>query len=62
MGEGTAIELRADAFNVFNNLNFKPGGSTNGGGISDNIQAGNFGQDSTALGSRTITLQARFHF
>jgi Carboxypeptidase regulatory-like domain len=62
LGEGTALEVRADAFNVFNNLNFKPGGATNGGGISDNIQAANFGQDSTALGSRTITLQARFHF
>jgi hypothetical protein len=62
MGEGTAIEVRADAFNVFNNLNFKPGGATNGGGIADNITAPNFGQDATALGSRTITLQARFHF
>lgn len=62
MGEGTAIEIRADAFNLFNNLNFKPGGATNGGAISDNIMAANFGQDSTALGSRTVTLQARFHF
>jgi hypothetical protein len=62
MGEGTAIEVRADAFNLFNNLNFKPGGASNGGGISDNIQSSNFGQDATALGSRTVTLQARFHF
>ncbi len=62
MGEGTALEVRADAFNVFNNLNFKPGGATNGGGIADNITAPNFGQDATALGSRTVTLQARFHF
>jgi hypothetical protein len=62
MGEGTALEIRADAFNLFNNLNFKPGGASNGGGISDNIQSSNFGQDGTALGSRTVTLQARFHF
>jgi len=62
MGEGTAIELRADAFNLFNNLNFKPGGASNGGGIADNITAPNFGQASSALGARTITLQARFHF
>jgi hypothetical protein len=62
MGEGTAIEFRVDAFNLFNNLNFKPGGASNGGGISDNISAGNFGQDATALGSRTVTMQARFHF
>jgi hypothetical protein len=62
MGEGTALELRADAFNLFNNLNFKPGGASNGGGIADNITAPNFGQDATALGARTVTLQARFHF
>ncbi len=62
LGEGTAIEFRADAFNLFNNLNFKPGGASNGGGIADNITAPNFGQDATALGSRTVTLQARFHF
>jgi Carboxypeptidase regulatory-like domain len=62
LGEGTAIEVRADAFNLFNNLNFKPGGTSTGGGISDNITAPNFGQDATALGSRTVTLQARFHF
>jgi Carboxypeptidase regulatory-like domain/TonB dependent receptor len=62
MGEGAAIEFRADAFNLFNNLNFKPGGASVGGGISDNIQSSNFGQDGTALGSRTVTLQARFRF
>jgi hypothetical protein len=62
LGEGTSLEFRADAFNLFNNLNFKPGGASNGGGISDNITSANFGQDSTALGSRTVTLQARFHF
>jgi hypothetical protein len=62
MGEGSALEFRADFFNLFNNLNFKPGGASTGGGISDNITAANFGQDSTALGSRTVTLQARFHF
>lgn len=62
LGEGAGLEVRADAFNVLNNLNFKPGGSTNGGGISDNIANADFGQAKSALGSRTITLQARFHF
>jgi hypothetical protein len=62
LGEGTAVEVRADAFNLFNNLNFKPGGASNGGGINDNISAPNFGQATSALGSRTVTLQARFHF
>ena len=62
LGEGTAIEVRADAFNLFNNLNFKPGGASTGGGISDNVTAPNFGQATDAIGSRTVTLQARFHF
>jgi len=73
LGEGTALEVRADAFNLFNNLNFKPGGASYGGGIADvvarfdqttqkYISTPNFGQASTALGSRTVTLQARFHF
>ncbi len=62
LGENAAFEFRADAFNLLNNLNFKPGGTSAGGGISDNIQAGNFGQATQALGSRTVTLQARFNF
>lgn len=60
--EGAGIEIRADAFNVFNNLNFKPGGESAGGGIADNISSSNFGQEQSALGSRTVTLQARFQF
>ena len=54
--EGSGIEIRADAFNLFNNLNFDPTQ------ISNNIQSPNFGQDQKALGSRTVTMQARFHF
>lgn len=54
--EGAGIEIRADAFNLFNNLNFNPGS------ISNNIASGNFGQAESALGSRTVTLQARFQF
>lgn len=54
--EGAGLEVRADAFNLFNNLNFNPTS------ISNNIQATNFGQAQAALGSRTVTLLARFHF
>ena len=54
--EGAGIEIRADAFNLFNNLNFNPTS------ISNNIQATNFGQAQSALGSRTVSLLARFHF
>jgi len=56
LGENAKFEFRADAFNLFNNLNFNPGS------ISNNIQAPNFGQAQSALGSRMITLQARFSF
>jgi hypothetical protein len=54
--EGAGIEVRGDVFNVFNNLNFSPGS------VSNNIQDPNFGQAQSALGSRTVTLQARFQF
>ena len=56
LGENAKIELRADAFNLFNILNLNPSS------VSSNITATNFGQDPTALGGRTITLQARFSF
>lgn len=54
--EGAGIEVRADAFNVFNLLNF------DSKSISNNITAPNFGQAQAALGARVITLQARFQF
>jgi hypothetical protein len=64
--EGSGITIRADAFNLFNNLNFVPGGATtindNQGGIVNDISAVNFGQATKALGARTVTLQARFNF
>ena len=56
IGEGANIELRADAFNLFNETNLNPAT------ISTNILLSNFGQTSSALGSRTINLQARFSF
>ena len=62
LGESATIEFRADAFNLSNNLNFIPGGKSNGGGIADNIASPNFGQAQSALGSRMVTLQARFSF
>jgi hypothetical protein len=56
VGENARLEVRADAYNVLNNLNFNPTS------ISNNIQSANFGQATAALGSRTVTLQARFQF
>jgi hypothetical protein len=66
LGENAKIEFRADAYNLFNNLNFSPSGAdgngSNNGGISDNVASPNFGQATKALAARVITLQARFSF
>jgi Carboxypeptidase regulatory-like domain len=56
LGENAKFEIRADAFNLLNNLNFDPTSVTN------DITLGNFGQAQRALGSRTVSLQARFSF
>jgi hypothetical protein len=56
LGEGAGLEIRADAFNVFNILNLNPGSVTN------DVTVATFGQDRSPLGGRTITLQARFSF
>ncbi|MGA7156787.1 MAG: TonB-dependent receptor [Acidobacteriaceae bacterium] len=61
LGENASFEIRADAFNLFNNTNL------NGQDISNNINATNFGQvnlsdSNVLLGSRTVTFQGRFEF
>ena len=56
LGEDAKFEFRADAFNLFNNLNF------NSASIVKNISATNFGQAQSALGGRIVNLQARFSF
>jgi hypothetical protein len=56
LGSSARFEIRADMFNVFNLLNLNPTS------IATNINASNFGQDTTALGSRTISFQGRFSF
>lgn len=56
LGEGAKFEFRMDVYNLFNNLNFNPTS------ISNDINSGNFGQATSALASRTITLGARFTF
>jgi len=55
-GERARLELRLDAYNIFNNLNFNPMS------ISNNIANSNFGQDTAALAGRVVTLGARFSF
>jgi hypothetical protein len=56
LGENARIELRVDAYNLFNNLNLNPNQ------ISNNVNAGNFGTISGALAGRVIALGARFSF
>ncbi len=55
-GESAKLEIRADMFNLFNLLNLNPQS------VANNITSSNFGQDTSALGSRTISFQARFSF
>jgi hypothetical protein len=52
LGENGRIEIRANAFNLFNKLNLA--------GIDANIPDANFGRAGTVLGSRTI--EGEFHF
>ena len=53
LGENARIELRVDAYNLFNNLNLNPNQ------ISNNIGSSNFGTITGALAGRVITLGAR---
>jgi hypothetical protein len=56
LGESARIELRIDAYNLFNNLNLNPNQ------ISNNIGSSNFGTISGGLAGRVIALGARFSF
>src|SRR6202007_2842719 len=56
LGESARVELRVDAYNLFNNLNLNPNQ------ISNNIGSSNFGTITGALAARVVTLGARFSF
>ena len=56
VGDAAKIEIKVDALNVFNITNLNPNS------LSTNIQNSNFGQATSALGSRTVDMQARFSF
>jgi hypothetical protein len=56
LGENARIELRVDAYNLFNNLNLDPNR------ISNNIGSSNFGTITGGLAGRVVTLGARFSF
>jgi len=56
LGEDAKLEIRADTFNLFNLLNF------NATQVNNNVFSTGLGQDTSAIGSRTISFQARFSF
>ena len=53
-GESTSLQLRAEAFNLFNHTNFNT--------LSTNVTAANFGDVLTARDARVIALGAKFYF
>jgi hypothetical protein len=59
LGESTNLELRANFFNAFNQLNLAPFGFGSG---STNITDPNFGRATDGLAGRVVELQARFRF
>lgn len=56
LGENANVELRIDAYNLFNNLNLNPNS------ISNNVASSNFGTITNALAARVVTLGLRFSF
>ena len=57
LGEGSFLEVKANFFNAFNNLNLAPFGF-----FSPNVDSGDFGRARNALAGRVVELQARFSF
>ncbi|MDQ1728600.1 MAG: hypothetical protein QOD33_725 [Pyrinomonadaceae bacterium] len=57
MGEGASLDLRANFFNAFNNLNLAPFRF-----FAANIESPDFGKAERGLAGRVIELQARFSF
>ncbi len=67
LGEHARLEFRVDTYNLFNKLNINTSsidntlGSVNPDGTVSSVNS-DFGVARTALGSRTVQLQARFSF
>ena len=64
LGEDAKFEIRVDAYNLFNNLNFSSSINNSIVQVVNGVEQSNpqFGQAQTALGARTLDLQARFSF
>jgi hypothetical protein len=59
LGSDAGLEIRANAFNLFNNLNLKPFEFNQ---PSTQIENGDFGRATAALAGRVVEFQARFSF
>ena len=59
LGNNVGLEFRANAFNVFNNLNLKPFEFNT---RSTQIENSAFGQADKALAGRVVEFQGRFSF
>ena len=59
LGESRNLELKANFFNIFNQLNLAPFGFFSSGTFVNNA---NFGEVDGALAGRTVEFQARFRF
>lgn len=57
LGEASFLEVKANFFNIFNNLNLAPFGF-----FSPNIDSPDFGRARSALAGRVVEFQARFNF
>jgi hypothetical protein len=57
LGEASYLEVKANFFNIFNNLNLAPFGF-----FSPNIDNPDFGRARNALAGRVVEFQARFNF
>lgn len=57
LGESSFLEVKANFFNIFNNLNLAPFGF-----FAPNVDSPDFGRAQRALAGRVVELQARFNF
>jgi hypothetical protein len=59
LGDNAAIEIRANGYNLLNNLNLKPFTFNS---ASTQIENGDFGRATGALSGRVVEFQARLSF
>ncbi len=60
--ERISLQLRAEAFNLFNHTNFVGPGGAGSGGIDTNLQSGTFGQALSTHIPRTMQFSGKIYF